>query len=295
VELAYADGELKSVDRRLELASLKALLDRRVLVDRASNAGEHGYYPPGSVMKVFSALCILTDGIMDPEDLLTCNTRKYHGPINMHSALVQSCNAYFWSASQKIGHKRLVECFETWGLFRGVPLLLSKRGAAARRAMIVGDSAKNLVIGQGSLSTSPLEVAYMMSNLGRYGERIVPRIVKRVADRELEIQRLRPIDIDRRHVERVLRGMRGVYEKYERRDARLSPFAEYRVCGKTGTAEGYVGRQKDDNIAWFAGVAPFDKPRYAFAVFVEHTRETGRHVIPYAAEMVRRCFERNAR
>ncbi len=292
VELAFADGEMESSDWRMELASLKALLDRRVLVDRASNAGEHGYYPPGSVMKVFSALCMLKDNVMDPDETLVCSTRKYHGPMNMHSALVQSCNAYFWSASKEIGRDRLVHCFEQWGLFSEVPFLLSESGVAARRSMIQGDSAKNLVIGQGSLSTSPLEVACMMSNLGRFGERIVPRIVKRMGDREVTARRLPRIEIERRHVDRVLQGMRGVYEKYEGRDARLAPFVDLRICGKTGTAEGYVGKQAEDNIAWFAGVAPFEAPRFAFAVFVEHTKKKGRHVIPHAAAMVRLCAER---
>ena len=158
--------------------------------------------------------------------------------------------------------------------------------------MIAGDSAQNLVIGQGSLSTSPLEVAYMMSNIGRYGRRIVPRIVKSIDGHAVGATHLPAIEIDRAHVDRVLRAMRGVYEKYERRDARLGPYGDYRIGGKTGTAEGYVGKQSEDNIAWYAGVAPFDHPKFAFAVFVEHTQKTGRHVIPFAAQMVRSAFQR---
>ena len=135
----------------------------------------------------------------------------------------------------------------------------------------------------------------MMSNLGRFGERLVPRIVRAVAGRRLPVERLEPVDISRAHVLRVLKAMRGVYEKYERRDARLMPLSSYGICGKTGTAEGYVGAHADDNIAWFAGVAPFDRPKIAFAVFAEHTQKTGRHVIPYAGQLVRLAQERSVR
>ena len=60
------------------------------------------------------------------------------------------------------------------------------------------------------------------------------------------------------------------------------------VAGKTGTAQ--VGDDKPDH-AWFAGYVPADRPRYAFAVFLEHGGSGSKAAAPLARQVIMSMIE----
>ena len=63
---------------------------------------------------------------------------------------------------------------------------------------------------------------------------------------------------------------------------------EVSIAGKTGTAE--AGGGQPDH-AWFAGYAPADQPRVAFAVVIEHGGSGSKTAGPLAREFVRSLLE----
>jgi penicillin-binding protein 2 len=73
------------------------------------------------------------------------------------------------------------------------------------------------------------------------------------------------------------------------------------MAGKTGTAQVVAQRRHgepspagdESDHAWFAGYAPADKPRIAFAVLVEHGGFGGEVAAPIATEIVRAYFDRD--
>ena len=306
VRAAFQAGELTRAEYGVEWERLDRMKEELRLTNRAVDAGDHGYAAPGSVMKALAATAFLGADIVDPYVAVDCSK---HGPCDLHRALVQSCNVYFWENVRGYGQKNLIAHYKSYGLFAGVPFLSDRLretddvwrrdpgyGCVARERIARESRAKNLVIGQGNLRSSPLEIASLMANFARTGPALAPRILRSIGDLRVDDRVIGQLPHTAADRDRVLEGMRGVFEKYLGRDARLRPFADLGIAGKTGTAE-YGNKDerrqegKGENIAWFAGVAPYRAPRYAFAVFCESTNRRGKDMIPAAARLVQECLK----
>ena len=276
-----------------EIVRLREEKDRKPFVERAADAGQHFYYPPGSTMKCFGALLGLEAGVIAPSTTFACEgDSPFHGTVDLHDALGVSCNHYFQTVGQKIGTKRLLEWYRRFGLMQDIPWLVSRDSADRRFGACLGDGVRNTAIGQGSISTSPLEVASMMAVLGRGGRVLGPRIVRAVDKVEVAPLDGGSIGCASGNVRFVVQAMEGVVQRLAIREKRLQKYAALKIAGKTGTAEGYVGRHQEENCSWFAGFAPADAPRFAVAVFCEHTNDKGRAVSPYAAMLFEAAVKR---
>ena len=77
-----------------------------------------GAYPPGSTFKPFSALAALEDRIIDPREKVKCDgyyafgrriwkCTHVHGKVNMHDAIAESCNIYFFKLAEVVGMDRI--------------------------------------------------------------------------------------------------------------------------------------------------------------------------------------------
>lgn len=268
--------------------------DAKYFVERAADAGRYGYYPPGSVMKTFVALLALQEGVVDPNEHFVCRTdKRRHGTVDMHQALVVSCNAYFQDLGMRLGTQKVIDYAKRLGMFTEVDWLIAPETAEARYRATLSGSPKNVAIGQESISTSPLEVASMMATVARRGRAVTPRIVLD-AGPDFAAKSVRadcPID-DQRY-EFLVAALREVVTHAAVAEKRLKPFLALDIAGKTGTAEGYFEkRHAVENCAWFAGFAPAAAPRFAIAVFCEHTNAMGKNVAPFAAEMIKATFDR---
>ena len=292
---AYRRGDIDAVTLATERRRSRNLAARLATVDRASEAGDHAYAPPGSVVKAFMGLLQLQSGVLDAGESLDCGTRKAHGRLSLDRAIVLSCNGYFWKLGKLLGRDRIRNWYGDWGMFQEVPYLRSAKAGKRIYDGLDQDSSNNLSIGQGNLNTSPLELATMMANLGRDGVIVTPRIMRAIDGIELSQSAPRRLGVSAQDCRRIRQAMRGVYLKYARLSSELRRHEALGIAGKTGTGDYYTNRPEGDNIAWYAGLAPFDAPRYAFAIFCERTRFKGKDVMPYLGRILTRILEDRAR
>ena len=305
-----------SVDRYRELTHnpFRPLIDKTI----------YESYFPGSTFKPISALAGLTDGVMDPNQRIECvgyyeigsqrqRCNSVHGDVDMHEAIVQSCNVYFWKLAEVVGLERLNTMARSFGLGErtGIGINSEASGFLASRAWYEEHYGRfrigytlNTAIGQGNTRVTLLQLALAYGALANGGTLYVPQLIESIQGpdgsviEEFEPQVRRQVSTDAESLEYVLEGMRGVVNDpsgtaYEH--ARIEGGVE--VAGKTGTAEISPGsrRTRRDTLygdhfrrshAWFAGFAPVDEPELAIVVLVEHGGAGGRVAAPLGTRIL---------
>ena len=267
-----------------------------------------GTYPPGSTFKMVTALAALEEGIITPEDTVWCpghlevSNRRFHcwkraghGHVDLEEALRESCDVYFYDVALKLGIDKLSAVADRLGLGHKFDLPLSgiARGLNPTRewkervrgqAWVVGDTV-NASIGQGNVLASPLQLAVMTARLAS-GKDITPRLVKSVDGIETPHPEAQSLGFNANNLQKIRRAMFTV-SNHRRGTAYGSRIIEdaYRMAGKTGTsqvrnitaAERARGVTKNEDLPWerrdhalFVNFAPYDNPRIAVAVVVEH-------------------------
>ncbi len=253
-------------------------------------------YPPGSTFKVFVGLAALNSGKVGTGDEFSCppslevggltfrNWKKSDaGSLDFADALTQSCNTWFYQCGIKIGGRVIGDYAARLGLGMrtGIPLNGEAEGRVMteeymmrvnKRQMYNGDIA-NLSIGQGDTLISPLQMAQAMGAVGNGGTLFQTRLVSQVQSVDGQIVtaynvRARgQIDIEDDVMKVMRRAMVAVVES-KMGTAGKAHVDGVRVAGKTGTAQ-WGPKNNERTAAWFAGYAPSDKPRYAFAALYE--------------------------
>ena len=258
--------------------------------------------PTGSVYKIITAIAALEEGAIRPETAFRCahsevfraggHSRTFtcvgrHGEITLVPAIEKSCNIYFYHTGLKAGGEALARWGRAFGLGMptGVDLPYAKDGQLLQPKYTFG--VLNLSIGQGDLLCTPLQVACAMAAVANGGKLYRPHFIARVCDASGEVVRATrpqfvPVPVKESTLNVVREGMRRVVETGTARRAGLDRF---RAAGKTGTAERGKGRP---NHAWFAGYAPYDDPKIAFAVVSENT---SKHGGSGAAPILAHCLE----
>ena len=285
-------------------------------------------YPPGSTFKVTSGLAALAEGIIKIDDEFNCpnaleigrltfrNWKKEgQGPLNFADALTQSCNTWFYQVGIKTGSQRLSEWSTRmgFGLRTGIPLAAEAEGRVPNdeymkkvhgRKMLEGDLA-NFSIGQGDLLISPLQMAQMMGIVGNGGTFFQTRLVQQVQSIDGKIVTAYGVraraqyDIDPRLLKEVKRAMVQVVSSGMGTAGKAS-VPNVKVGGKTGTAQWGAGK-REQTAAWFAGVAPIEKPRYAFAALYESEVKNsddvhgGSHAAPLIGKVLRELFKEESK
>ena len=281
-------------------------------------------YFPGSTFKPFSALAGLGDDIVDPAQRVECigyyeigNQRmrctSAHGDVDMRSALVQSCNVYFWKLAEQVGLERINTFARMFGLGErtGIGLNSEARGFLATREWYeerfgrfrVGYTL-NTAIGQGNTRATLLQLGLAYGALANGGDLYEPRIVEEIRSPEGEVlEEVLPrvahhLPIDPEDFEYVSEGLYGVVNPPNGTayDAHIEGGVE--VAGKTGTAEIAPGTPRGTHVdpaqawyfnrshAWFAGWAPARDPEVAVVVLVEHGGAGGRAAAPIAMRIL---------
>ncbi|MFC1548017.1 penicillin-binding protein 2 [Candidatus Neomarinimicrobiota bacterium] len=271
-----------------------------ILMDRVIN----GLYPPGSTFKLISVAAALASGKISPEDTVECtniyrfgnrdfhcNMWPGHGYVNMEDAVRLSCNIYFYKLIQWIG-------FEAWadmafkfgfGSPTGIDLSLESKGLVPtpdymdRAYAEVGwtpGHLLNLVLGQGDLLATPLQVAWMTATIANGGRLVTPKLVITPAQKETRERAIGLPSSVWRHIQRSMyqvvngRSGTGFRAKVEGGD----------IFGKTGTSENPHG----DSHSWFSGYAKAKSNRQlVVTVLVEQGGRGSRVAAPMAAEVFR--------
>lgn len=302
-------------------AALKNSIDKPLF-----NRAIRGQYPPGSTVKPFIALAGLEYEVVGYHQKTYCpgyyqlpgKEHKYrdwkkwgHGEVDMEESIVESCDVYYYELARTLGIDRLHEYLKGFGF--GQPtkvdltgelsgLLPSREWKQEKRrepwypgeTLIVG-------IGQGYFLATPLQLAAATATLANQGHHIRPRVVAAIDKSDGssqtspkiidDLQQLEPM-----HWNQIIDAMTQVIEGL-RGTARLIQNENYRIAGKTGTAQVFsikqdeeydeetVAKRKRDH-ALFIAFAPVEDPQIAIAVVVENGGHGGAVAAPIAKKIM---------
>ncbi|MDJ0866223.1 MAG: penicillin-binding protein 2 [Myxococcota bacterium] len=292
-----------------------------------------GQYPPGSTYKPIVAAAALQEGVIGAGTRVFCpgsfklGRRTYrcwrkegHGEVDLHDALMKSCDVFFYRTGLQLGIDRLATYAEAFGLGRPTrlaiggeqPGLVPTRAWKERRfdePWVRGETV-SAAIGQGYNLVTPLQLAVAYAALVNGGAVLRPRLVRELHHLDGSVTRepievLGRIEIDPAHIERVRGGLEAVVHA-PGGTGRRAQVAGLQVGGKTGTAQVVrlerVEGLEDDEIprryrdhAWFAAFAPAEEPEIVVVVLLEHGRGGGANAAPIAQQVLERWWQkRNA-
>ena len=273
-----------------------------------------GLYPPGSTVKPMVALSFLEAGL-DPAATTVCTgglrvgnrvfhcwNHRGHGTVNMAKGIYQSCDVYFYHFAQVIGMDQIASMARRLGLGQEFPLPVPGQSYGTvpdpawklrkyDREWQVFDTV-NATIGQGYMLVNPLQQAVMASRIAS-GKVLMPRLLfdPRVPDS-------RSLGIPAEHLDFVHQAMKDVVNGPGTAHRAALPLKDVLLAGKTGTAQvvslsisgGKSGPWKYRDHGHFICFAPFDKPRFACAVVIEHGGGSGA-AYPVARDVMTFLFD----
>lgn len=287
------------------------------------------FFAPGSTFKVITALAALQQRITTPTEHVNCpgayrlgSTRfrcwreAGHGPVDLTAALAKSCDVYFYTMGARLGLDPIAEVGHGLGLGHttGVALAHESPGIMPdenwyRRNLPEGytlGAAVNASIGQGAVSTTPIQLAVAYAAIANGGTVYEPQVALRTIAADGTAHEVAPKVVNRLAMpegayEQVREGLRQVVNEpfgtaYKRRLEGLQ------VAGKTGTAQvAKLGgsRLKPEQLpwklrdnAWFAAFAPAEHPEIVVVVLHEHGGGGSSAAAPIAMAVVRAWHEK---
>lgn len=270
--------------------------DHRPLVSKSVQ----GTYPPGSTFKMVTALAALEAGIVSSEDTYRCKghlevysqkfgcwKRSGHGNVDLVRSLRESCDVYFYELALETGIERISEMARRLGIGErhDIPMSAVAEGLAPTKEWknrvkgedwVIGDSV-NASIGQGFVLASPLQLAVMTARLAT-GRAVTPRLIKTIDGVEQPSGAGAPMGLNENHLRQIRKGMYEVvnHGSGTARGSRITS-PDHQMAGKTGTSQVISRRVKCDEVPWrqrdhalFVNYAPYDNPRIAVSIVVEH-------------------------
>lgn len=282
-----------------------------------------GAFPPASTVKPFIAVAALQENVVTPSTtifdpgywVLPGTDRRYrdwlrtgHGRINLHTAVAQSSDTFFYQIAYDLGINRLSEWMKKFGFgqLTGIDISEETSGIMPDRewkqqrhktAWLQGDTI-SVGIGQGYWIATPLQLAKATSILINNGKVFTPHLMKKIfGSEEKDYQ-------DPKHYSDIegvpadywnfaKKAMSGVL--YDRRGTARNAFTNmpYMAAGKSGTAQVFSlgADQKYDasnlskdlhDHAWFIAYAPFDNPKIVLSIFLENAGGGSSQAAPVA-------------
>ncbi len=296
------------------------------------NKAIKGQYPPGSTYKVVTALAALSEKVLTPDTIVYCSgsitfgNRRYrcwkrrgHGAVNLHRALAESCDVYFYQAGQKVGVDLLAEYARSFGLGSktGIELANEKSGLVPtstwkqkrfKEPWQKGETL-SIAIGQGFCLTTPIQICNMMAALANGGTLYRPQFIDIIRDPEGAIlKKFSPVVLGKvlgtKNSLKLIREALVTAVNGKHGTGGASAMDTITVAGKTGTAQVvriavYKGLKEDEipykyrDHAWFTCFAPAEKPEIAVAVIVEHGSHGGSTAGPLAKKILEKYFNIN--
>jgi penicillin-binding protein 2 len=294
------------------------------------NRAIRGQYPPGSTVKPFIGLAGLEYDVVGYHQESYCpgyyqlpgKDHKYrdwkkwgHGKVDMEKAIVQSCDVYYYELARTLGIDRLHEFLTGFGFGQPTKVdldgelsgLMPSREWKQQKLREPWYPGETLIvgIGQGYFLATPLQLASATATLANRGHHIRPRVVDSIEkpDGSL-IESPMLVDdlhqLDPMHWDQVIHAMSQVVEGL-RGTARSIQTEQYRIAGKTGTAQVFTVKQDEEydeetiekrkrDHALFIAFAPVEDPRIAIAVVVENGGHGGSVAAPIARKVMDRYF-----
>ncbi|UCH81398.1 MAG: penicillin-binding protein 2 [Nitrospiraceae bacterium] len=280
---------------------------RKPLLNRAIQS----QYAPGSTFKIITAIAALEEGIVDRNTNFYCSgstmfgrvfkcwKKDGHGSVDIHRAIVESCDVYFYEIGKKLDVDVLADYAFGYGLGRFTGLRLDGEVAGIVPTRRWKQETKgerwykgetlNTVIGQGYLSVTSLQVATMMSAVVNGGKLYEPYLLTDSGNRVRDdsMRKIRPD-----HIQLIKDALHGVVEE-EKGTGRLAMSELVSIAGKTGTTQVVGGGSEEKDIpekfrdhAWFVAFAPVDNPKIVVSVFIEHGGHGSSAAAPIARNII---------
>jgi penicillin-binding protein 2 len=290
------------------------------------NKAISGVYAPGSTFKMAVAIAALEAGTLRPTDTIECpgyldlgDTRfhcwkKYgHGALDLHGGLKNSCDVFFYETARRTGIDRIAAVARQFGMGTDLPIDLpgARPGLMPTREWRIGQGGHWNIgdtvvsgIGQGYIQVTPLQLATYVARVAT-GRAVEPHLTRSLggvlrAGTRAEDWPLLPMPP--RDLQRVRDGMWAVVNEQggTAPQARL-PDPKVQLAGKTGSAQvrrvsreqREQGNYDSEKLPWefrphalFVAFAPYDAPRYAVSVVIEHGNAGAAAAAPVARDIM---------
>ncbi len=282
---------------------------------------------PGSVYKIVMAAAALESGAVDPHTSFYCPgganfygryfrcwQRRGHGNVDMHQAIVRSCDVYFYNIGRELGIEKMADFSARIGLGQktGIDLPDEAEGTLPspewkervyRQKWYPGETI-SVAIGQGALTVTPLQIAYGVGGIASGGDFLPPRLVPREKWKDSSARRDEgktriQVPLSEETVQVVTDAIFGVVNETGGTGARAR-VRGLDIAGKTGTAQvaslglaqsgGGGGMDLRDN-AWFVGLAPRRNPEIVVSVLYQ-SGEHGSLAAPIARDVIKAYYEK---
>ncbi|RIL08610.1 MAG: penicillin-binding protein 2 [Proteobacteria bacterium] len=298
---------------------------------KLNNRAVQGAYPPGSVFKIFVEAAAFSEKIVSKGEHISCpgymqfgNTRfrchksSGHGPVSHFEGLVQSCDVYFYNLGNRLGVDRIHEYALRFGLGRptGLELVDENPGLIPStewkkkyfkkpedQKWYPGET-PSVAIGQGAVTTTPLQIARALSALLNGGLVLKPYLVRKVEshdglfiDDTYSSTIVDKVDLEERIRQMLIADLIGVVnnERGTGKRAKLPQEFDVTVGGKTGTAQ-VVGLrhgsrlEQHEDHAWFAGFGMTEQPDIVAVALVENGGHGGVAAAPLVKEVLQAFY-----
>ncbi|MEJ2179548.1 MAG: penicillin-binding protein 2 [Gammaproteobacteria bacterium] len=293
------------------------------------NRALRGQYPPGSTVKPFYGLAGVETNTKEAEQQIACRgwyrlpgkKHRYrdwkktgHGKMDLHHAIVQSCDVYFYDLAVSMGIDKLSNFMMPFGFndatgvditgeLGGIMPTTKWKKRARKEQWYTGDTV-SAGIGQRYVLATPLQLASATATLSMRGKRMRPRVVSALENPNTnEIQQLPPIPdaqidiINPDNWDEVIAAMQDVAHHWRGTAYRIGKDSKYKIGGKTGTAQVFSVAQDEEykenelprelkDHALFIAFAPVENPQIAVSVIVEHGGHGGSTAAPIAKKVM---------
>ncbi len=296
-----------------------------------SNKAISGQYPPGSTYKLIIAAAALEEGVITPDTKVFCNgsftlgNRTYrcwkkggHGHVDLHKAIVESCDVYFYTVGKMLGVDKIAEYAKRFGYgeLAGIDLPNEKKGLVPskewklkkkKEVWQLGETI-SISIGQGYNLVTTLQLANAFGAFANGGTLWRPYIVKQIesADgkvyKEFSPVKKGELNLSAKTIEILNDALKGVVNE-PGGTGQNAKLPDIEVCGKTGTSQ-VLGLPENEKArrrrilgafqkdhALFAGYAPSKAPEIVVAVILENAGGGGAVAAPVARRILSAYFE----
>jgi penicillin-binding protein 2 len=270
---------------------------------------------PGSMFKIFMTAAMLETKAIPEDYKVFCpgyaefygrvfhDAEKDHGEVDLHKAIVKSCDVYFYNVGQRLGIDRISYYATKLGLGRktGVDLPSEDSGLVPseewkervfHQKWYPGETI-SVSIGQGATVVTPMQIAYTIGGIASGGVFRQPHLLMSTTPAP-EVD----FPISESTTDFITQAMWGVVNEDGTAAASKLPGIEF--CGKTGTAQvisadrkGLAGKgTQTKNNAWFEGFAPRRNPEIVVAVLVQAGGFGAVSAAPIAHDIVKAYYDK---
>ncbi len=291
------------------------------------NRAVQGQYPPGSTVKPIFGLAGLEYGLVTAETtirdpgwyILPGEDRRFrdwtlrvrgtgHGnAVDLHQAIEESCDVYFYDLAYRMGIDRLHEFTAPFGLGtatgldttneRGGILPSSRWKRTARGEVWFPGETLNVGIGQGYMLATPVQLAVATSVLASRGRRYTPHLLRAVDGEPVKVPTASVVEANEANWQVIHAAMHAVFHG-ERGSARaVGRGSAFTMAGKSGTAQ-VIGIAQDEEYdaealeeryrdhGLFVAFAPYEDPQIVVSVVVENGGGGSTVAAPIAREVM---------